>query len=74
MISSEFFGLNQQQMFLLHDLYEKGMCFHARLTLQGTPEVNQMSLKALTCLVPECRVPVKRVTDSSAGQGSLGFP
>jgi len=32
-------------MLLLNDLYEMCTCFHARLTLQGTLEVNQMSFK-----------------------------
>lgn len=35
------------------------MCFHARLTPQGTLEVSQMSLEAPTCVVPECHVLVE---------------
>lgn len=46
-------------MLLLNDLYEMCMYFHARLILQGTLEVNQMSLKTLTCGVPECHALVK---------------
>jgi len=43
-------------MFLFYDLYEKCMYFHARLTSQGTPQVNQMPLKTpnLCCAGTPC--------------------